>query len=639
MKHTVTIFLMIATTYSLKAMPFVPTDTIRLQLQPAVADSISLDEIVINGHYQPTASSNFSDLHPVELATIGGANGDLYKALTTLPGIQTQGENGRLLVRGGSSEEIQTFIDGMHVLNPYTSNSNNNPARSRYSAFLFEGINLTTCGAPSEYGQALSAVLPLESKDYSLVDKLGLNASVVGLGGGGTHTFDRGSLSADLTWQDLGLYDRLFPARNRFESPYHFYSGATQFRFTPSESTVFKVYAQYDHTDFAVEESTDIPRLFTLGERNLYLNTTLRHRTRREWEWFAGAAFSRYCRQIDGAASPQDQYEARRQELHLKLKAKGWLLPQLCLETGAEGYIRRYRDCYRLPASTDWQSSLSPSLAAGFLSLAWFPWQVLKAEASLRTEYDTNNRRAEVLPRLAIHYYIRDFRLSAIAGLYAQQSEATYLLLDPSLQQARCTQYNAGIQYRLSDRLFRIEAYYKDYRRLTLLENGRLTNNGYGHSKGIDVFFHDPASVRHFEYQLAYTYNLSRRKYACYPQLTTPQYATRHNLSAVVKYTIPPLHTIVGLTHTYASGRPWHNPDLPGLMNDEAKPYHSLDLGITCIPHKKVIIHASVTNLLGRRNEYGQRNGQPVVNLRDRFCYIGLFLTLGRKAAYDVSNF
>ena len=111
-------------------------------------------------------------MHPVELVTTGGANGDLYKALQTLPGAQVQGESGHLLVRGGSSEETQTFIDGMHVLNPYTSTDINSPARSRYSTFMFQGINLATGGAPLEYGQALSAVLPLETKDSSPVNKV-----------------------------------------------------------------------------------------------------------------------------------------------------------------------------------------------------------------------------------------------------------------------------------------------------------------------------------------------------------------------------------------------------------------------------------------------------------------------------------
>lgn len=212
------------------------TDTVRLTFN---IDSIGLDEVVVRGKKTPAANSRWSDMHPVELVTVGGANGDLYKALQTLPGTQVQGETGELLVRGGSSYETQTFIDGIHVLNPYTSNGINTPSRSRYSTFMFSGVNFASGGAPQEYGEALSAVLPLETKDYSKVDKVGVNASVVGVGGGGTKTLDRGSLSVDLNYQNLSLYDKVYSGRTEFERPYRMFSGATQFRHTPGDATVF----------------------------------------------------------------------------------------------------------------------------------------------------------------------------------------------------------------------------------------------------------------------------------------------------------------------------------------------------------------------------------------------------------------
>ena len=106
------------------------TDTVFLQLYN---DSVDLKEVVVKGKRTPVANSRWSDMSPVELVTVGGANGDLYQALQTLPGTQVQGESGRLLVRGGSSDETQTYIDGMHVLNPYTATGINSPARGRYS--------------------------------------------------------------------------------------------------------------------------------------------------------------------------------------------------------------------------------------------------------------------------------------------------------------------------------------------------------------------------------------------------------------------------------------------------------------------------------------------------------------------------
>ena len=95
-----------------------PADTVRLNL---LMDSIVLNEVVVTERRTPAAAGRWSDMNPVELVTVAGANGDFYKALQTLPGTQLQGETGRLLVRGGSSEETQTYIDGLHVLVPYTS--------------------------------------------------------------------------------------------------------------------------------------------------------------------------------------------------------------------------------------------------------------------------------------------------------------------------------------------------------------------------------------------------------------------------------------------------------------------------------------------------------------------------------------
>ena len=119
-----------------------PADTVRLNL---LMDSIVLDEVVVTERRTPAAAGRWSDMNPVELVTVGGANGDFYKALQTLPGTQLQGETGRLLVRGGSSEETQTYIDGLHVLVPYTS-SGINPILHVYVQRYQSGFGRCTVG-------------------------------------------------------------------------------------------------------------------------------------------------------------------------------------------------------------------------------------------------------------------------------------------------------------------------------------------------------------------------------------------------------------------------------------------------------------------------------------------------------------
>lgn len=607
------------------------TDTVHIKFN---IDSVGLEEVVVKGRKTPAANSRWSDMHPVELVTVGGANGDLYKALQTLPGTQVEGETGELLVRGGSSAETQTYIDGMHVLNPYTSNGINTPARSRYSTFMFSGVSLSSGGASQEYGEALSAVLPLETKDYSKVNKLGVNASVVGLGGGGTRTFDKGSLSIDLNYQDLRAYDKIYSGRTDFKKPYRLYSAATQFRLTPDDATVLKVYAQYDRTDFSAYEG-DERRLFGLGEDNVYLNATYRHRTQGGWNWFAGAAYSYYKQTIGGAAAAGDHWLESQQEVHLKAKAYKRLSHAFRLDMGIESYIRRYENHYQLSGIDD-RNRMSPFMSAGFFSATYYPLEQLKAELSFRTEYGSLNRKANFSPRLAVNYYWGDIMLSGVVGRYTQLPENRYLVRQPELKSEVCVQYNLGAQYEHEGRFYKAELYYKDYDRLVLADT---TSNGYGHSKGLDLFFRDRALLKNFEYELSYTYNISKRKYQEYAELTTPQYATRHNAAVVIKYSLPRLHTIIGLTNRFSSGRPYHNPALPGLMNDEVKPYNSLDLGLTLLPTKKIIIHASATNILCRKNEFGKVDNKAILASSDHFFYIGIYITLGKKAAYDVSNF
>lgn len=409
------------------------TDTVRLNFN---IDSVALEEVVVKGARTPAANSRWSDMHPVELVTVGGANGDLYKALQTLPGTQVQGETGELLVRGGGSYETQTFIDGMHVLNPYTSNGINTPARSRYSTFMFSGVNLASGGASQEYGEALSAVLPLETKDYSKVDKVGVNASVVGVGGGGTKTFDRGSLSVDLNYQNLGLYDKVYSGRRDFEKPYRMFSGAVQFRYTLDERVVWKVYAQYDRTDFSTYEG-DNRRLFGLGEDNIYVNATFRRHTSREWSWFAGAAYSYYNRRIGGAVVSGDNWLERQQETHLKAKVSKRLSSVFRLDMGIESYIRNYRNHYLL-CGTDDSNRMSPTIGAGFFSMAYYPMEQLKMEFSFRTEYTSPNRKMNFSPRLAANYYWGNMMLSGIVGRYTQLPENNCLVRRPQLMSEVC---------------------------------------------------------------------------------------------------------------------------------------------------------------------------------------------------------
>lgn len=606
--------------------------------------SVALDNVIVVGSsYLLKGSSHWSETSSVDLVTESSTNGDLYKAIQMLPGTQASADNGELQVRGGSGRETQTYIDDMHVLFPYTTTDNTGASRGRYSPFMFEGINFAAGGYSQEYADGLSAVLPLYTKDKSELTKCGISPSVVGLSGGGTKAFSQGSLSLNMDYWDMGIYNGLFPGRIDWIRPYRRYSGAVQFRYSPTDKSTFKTYINYDRTTFSLH-TADL-RL-GLGEDNVYANATFKTVTDKGWNCFAGAAFSFRNQHYQAVRLPEDTYQEKEREVHLKAKASKRINPCFRLSFGVEEYIRSYRNEYRLPAAAvdemeiDAINKFNPLLSAGFSSLVWNPRNDLFIEISSRGEYNGMNHRWNISPRAAVNYEWGGIQFSAVAGRYTQSAENEWLQQNRHLRSEACTHYILGANYAKGSRLFRAEVYYKSYDRLAWKKGNEITSEGYGRAEGIDLFFKDSnPPVKHLDYTLTYSYGYSKRKYGEYGELTTPPYATLHNASVSFRYQLHSLKSIISLSDRFADGRPYHNPDKTGIMNDRVKPYNSLDLGVTYLASPKVIVYAYIGNLLCRKNVYGKVDGKYIRNSSDHSFFIGVFITLSGKTAYDVSNF
>ena len=90
----------------------------------------TINEVVVTAStFSFGKSENFKTMDALDVVMAGNSCGDIVAALQTLPGTQKVGENGKLYVRGGESEECQTFINGMHVLVPYSTETENSAVR------------------------------------------------------------------------------------------------------------------------------------------------------------------------------------------------------------------------------------------------------------------------------------------------------------------------------------------------------------------------------------------------------------------------------------------------------------------------------------------------------------------------------
>jgi hypothetical protein len=146
----------------------------------------------------------------------------------------------------------------------------------------------------------------------------------------------------------------------------------------------------------------------------------------------------------------------------------------------------------------------------------------------------------------------------------------------------------------------------------------------------VDVFFEDHSLNKHLTTTLSYSFNDSKRLYLDFAEMQTPDYASRHNLRLTAKYSVGKF--IVGMTESYASGRHFPVGTTPY--------YNSVDMNVTFLASPKVIIYSSLNNIFGRTNIFCfDANSNHVVPSRDRFFYIGIFVSLKNNKAYDISNF
>ena len=585
----------------------------------------TINEVVVTAStYSFGKSDNFKTMDALDVVMSGNSCGDIVAALQTLPGTQKVGENGKLYVRGGESDECQTFINGMHVLVPYSTNIENNAVRGRFSPFLFKGINFSLGGYGGEYGQALSSVLPMETTDVATGDKLGVSASLVDWNIGGTKAFSSSSLSFNADYTSMGLYDALFPDRINWTRPYRKLSGEAQYKAELSSASVLKSYIGYDFTTLGQHVDN---RMLSLYEHNIYANATLKSNIGRGYSLFTGIANSSVINDIDDAQILGDHYHNLRNEIHLKAEVRKVYSSVLKMSAGVEDYLRHstkrydnshYRLDYNLLAAhTDAQLRIVPKL---FLNL------------SARVENASYDGGWLLMPRATLSYVPnKRFQLSAMLGKYSQTADDDNIVMSgKNLSQSTANHAILSMQYEIRNTLLRIEPYYKKYHNLPLIANGLYTADGYGTSKGVDVFFENHSLIKNLTSTLSYSFNDSERLYLDYTALRTPDYVSRHNVRMTLKYNIG--KAIIGLSESYASGRKYPIGTTPH--------YNSVDANITWLVSPKIIVYTSLNNIFGRTNIFRYNpDGTTVKANRDRFFYIGIFVSLKNNKAYDISNF
>lgn len=599
------------------------------------------------GTFEAGDNSKVSVLKPLDIVTTAGAVGDFVGALQTLPGTSTVSEDGRLFVRGGEAGETQVFIDGLRVFQPFNATANNIPTRGRFSPFLFKGITFSTGGYSAEYGQALSSVLLLNTTDVPDQEKTELQVMSVGGGVGHTEIWGDESLSINTSYINLAPYQWLVPNDRgaKWNKPYESISGEAVFR-SKKENGMFKFYTGFTQANLDIEQEDinfeDFVN-FKLKNNNLYANTSYKHFLEKEWTLTTGASISLDTNDIGIQTNAIDTKETAG---HVKVKIKKNFSSRFQLNFGAEHFITDYTESFLTSDGFAFDSNYRDNLSAGFIETDIFLSNKFAMKLGVRAEYSAALADFNVSPRISLAYKSgKKSQFSLAYGDFYQNPFTEYLKFDQSLDFEKTTHYILNYQYLANGKTFRVEAYHKDYHNLIKYDtqfvqfDSELNNTGSGYAAGLDVFWRDNKSIKNLDYWVSYSYLNTERDYRNFREKATPNFAPEHNFSLVTKYFIEDWKSQVGISYTYAAGRPYDNPNTSDFLAEKTKPYHSLSVNWAYLLSPQKILYCSISNVAGFNNINGYQyadapnpNGQfdrlAIRPTADTFFFVGFFWSI-----------
>ncbi len=624
-------------------------EPVKLDIQLEIAFN-KLDAVTITaGTFEASDKKQANILTPLDMITTAGAQGSVYGALQSLPGTTTNGESGKLFVKGGDSEESQTYIDGSIVYAPYTTSAPNMSVRGRFNPFLFKGTIFSTGGYSAEYGQALSSVLLLNTNDMPTENQLDLSFMTLGLGVADTRLWKTGAITGTLSYNNLGPYMRLVPQNYKWSRYPSNSEGAFSLRQKTGKTGMLKIYSSFSCGSFTIQQK-DLNQEgefvnYALKNQNYFVTASWKSSIGPKWNIASAASFTK---NNDDVGFDSTEFNKLLQGAHLKSVLSHPFSEKITLRFGAEYFNKTYSQTYNKTVSSILSKYTNKTLA-GFAEAEIYASSKFVTRIGMRMEYSDYLQRANLVPRVSAAYKVsKNSQFSLAYGWFYQDPTDDYLLYTSKLNYERADHYTFSYQVSQNNYTLRAELYYKDYSNLAKLTNeafylpGSYSNAGSGYAKGIDLFFRDRKTIKNGDYWISYSYLDTKRDYRNYPSMAIPGFASKHNLAVVYKQWFGGIRSYASVNMKYSSPRVYNNPNSDVFNGEHTKPYRSVDVSWSFLYRQNVIIYAAITNVLGFKQGYGNTyatdpdaegfyRSTPIIAGADRFFLLACFITLTKK--------
>ncbi len=618
-----------------------------------------IDGVTITaGAFEASDTKKAVLLRTFDIVTTAGATADIVGVMNTMPGTQTVGEEGRLFVRGGDGREAKAFINGLLVGEPYAATPNNIPSRFRFSPFLFKGAFFSTGGYSAEFGQALSSVLQLNTND--LPARTQTDISIMSVGGDISQTFRKNNTSAyaQVQYTDLQPYFLLVPQNADWDRAPHSLNATLHIKQKWGESGSVKAYTNFDRSAMTISQPITGMTADSLDHNilsdNFYANLAIKNALGSRASISGGFSYSENLSTVE-VENLDMEYHSR--FMHGKLVVDHDLSDNLAMKYGGEWILDDYSESLELTENdSSLQTNLVSNLVSPFAEANVYFSNKFMIRLGGRLEYNDLTEEIRIFPRASLAWKFSAFSQASLAyGAFAQSADLQYLKWMPQLKQENAAHYIASYQYIRDGRVFSAESYFKKYDQLTTIQSSGgqpaiLSNDGYGEAKGFELFWRDNKTLKNVDYWVSYSFLDTERKYGIFPYAVMPYYASKHNMSVVYKQFFSSIKSQLGDTFSFTSGRPYSDPNT-GEFNSRLTPvYKDLSVNYSYLLKPNMILHASVSNVLGFQNIFGYQynatpneegfyDGAPIKPQAKRFLFIGFFITLSKdKNANQLNN-
>ena len=618
---------------------------------------------VTAGTFEASDEKKTTLIKPIDIVTTAGGAADITQTMILLtPGSQRNGESTGLFVRGGSAQESKILIDGLTVQNAYNTSSPDVAARSRFAPFQFKGSAFSTGGYSAQYGQALSAVLQMNTTDLATESGYVVNLNLAQASVGYTQLSDNHSINGTIAYNNLTPLFAVYPQNIDWLKIPEQLNISTSYRLKPSAGENFKVDAIYGKSASGMmfKNSEDNNNLTEYGIKNdnLLITSTYQKALDKEALWVlkSGASYSYNFDDLRAGSLKLGKTEQRtqfRSTITRSFDGNNSLL------LGMEGHSANYGlmiDTTGQMESKKYNYSLIDNYGALFTESEFYITRKLAGRIGVRGEYSSLASGFNLAPRFSLAYKTGQYsQVSVAGGKFYQTPDYQYYYRNKTLQFENATHAVLNYQFIKNKRTFRVEGYYKNYNNLVReypttsgyfdanpqrFPNGKTENTGYGFAQGIDVFFRDSKTIKNGDLWVNYSYCDSKRLFGNYLTEAQPTFVSNHNLNVVYKHFIAKPMMTISATYSYTSGRPYYNPNTPNFLSERTPDVHNTSLWINYLTNIKgnfMVIYLSVDNVLGSERIYNYRysaDGKTRTSITpsaNRMILIGTYITISKK--------